>query len=102
MRVQRCVSPIQAVVGLSPETNNNNKVVKNNNINNKPNECQQVVMYMERLQHLVPNCPKDKPINKLDLIQRVIDYIYDLEYVLNSSTSEDETSSDEEAISKNS
>ena len=81
MRAQRCESPVQALVGLS-ETNNN-KIMKN--YNNK-NECAQILMYLDRLQHLVPNCPKDKPIGKLELIQKVIDYIYDLECVLNTSS----------------
>lgn len=92
MRVQRCVSPVHAVVGLSSDSNNNNnnsKVLKNSN----RSECPQILMYLQRLQHLVPTCPKDRPVNKLELIQYVIDYIYDLEHVLSTSDSESDDSS---------
>lgn len=87
MRVQRGVAP--AITGVT-ETNNN-KILKNSNRNS---ECPQILMYLERLQHLVPSCPKDRPVNKLELIQSVIDYIYDLEHVLSSSDSESDDSMD--------
>jgi len=56
----------------------------------------QVLLYLERLQHLVPQCPKDRPVTKLELIQSVIDYIYDLEDALEPESDEEATSSDEE------
>ncbi|KAG7161482.1 extra-macrochaetae-like 3 [Homarus americanus] len=42
-------------------------------------EATQVLMYLDRLQQLVPQCPKDRPVPRLELIQFVIDYIYDLQ-----------------------
>ena len=41
-------------------------------------EAAQALAYLERLQELVPQCPKDKKASKLEVIQAVIDYIYDL------------------------
>jgi len=74
--------------------NNSRNIVKNRT------ECSQILLHLQRLQHLVPTCPKDKPMNKLQLIQSVIDYIYDLEEVLNSSTdSVQDSSSDLEITS---
>lgn len=70
MKAQRCSSPLQAVVGvLEGKTG-------------KPStraEATQVLMYLDRLQQLVPHCPKDRPLPRLELIQAVIDYIYDLQ-----------------------
>ncbi|XP_063870756.1 protein extra-macrochaetae-like [Scylla paramamosain] len=85
MRAQRCVSPVQAVMG-----------VMDGKVHKAPpkTEGAEVLMYMERLQHLVPFCPKDRPVTKLELIQSVIDYIYDLEDALSSC--EEDSSSEEE------
>lgn len=98
MRVQRCASPVHAVVSMAETNNNSNnnvgKVLKNSNGRSGGTECPQILMYLERLQHLVPSCPKDRPINKLELIQRVIDYIYDLEHVLSSSDTDSDDSMD--------
>lgn len=70
MKAQRCSSPLQAVVGvLEGKTG-------------KPStraEATQVLMYLDRLQQLVPHCPKDRPVPRLELIQAVIDYICDLQ-----------------------
>ncbi|XP_068230619.1 protein extra-macrochaetae-like [Palaemon carinicauda] len=89
MRVQRCVSPVHAVMG-----------VIEGKVHKAPPKTDgaDVLMYLERLQNLVPMCPKDRPVTKLELIQSVIDYIYDLEDALVSSDDEDEdlTSSEEE------
>ncbi|MPC47406.1 protein extra-macrochaetae-like [Portunus trituberculatus] len=70
MKAQRCSSPLQAVVGVlegkagKPSTRA---------------EATQVLMYLDRLQQLVPQCPKDRPVPRLELIQAVIDYICDLQ-----------------------
>lgn len=90
MRVQRCVSPVHAVMG-----------VLEGKVHKAPppkTDCADVMMYLERLQNLVPMCPKDRPVTKLELIQSVIDYIYDLEDALVSSDDEEDdlTSSEEE------
>lgn len=85
MRAQRCVSPVTAVVGIT-----DGKVCKTAS----PTEKAEVKLYLERLQHLVPRCPKDRPVTKLELIQSVIDYIYDLEDAL--GTTDDESSSEED------
>lgn len=89
MRVQRCISPVHAVMGVME-----GKVHKSLPKTDAPD----VLMYLERLQNLVPMCPKDRPVTKLELIQSVIDYIYDLEDALESSDDEDGdfTSSEEE------
>ncbi|MCL4169615.1 UNVERIFIED_CONTAM: hypothetical protein GTU68_043464 [Idotea baltica] len=50
-------------------------------------------MYLNTLQDLVPHCPKDRPLSKLELIQAVIDYIYDLEDVLSGSDCESDSDS---------
>ncbi|XP_042227605.1 protein extra-macrochaetae-like [Homarus americanus] len=85
MRAQRCVSPVQAVMG-----------VMEGKVHKPPpkTEGAEVLMYLERLQHLVPLCPKDRPVTKLELIQSVIDYIYDLEDAL--GTSDGDSSSEED------
>ncbi|XP_042866733.1 protein extra-macrochaetae-like [Penaeus japonicus] len=88
MRAQRCVSPVQAVMGVM-----DGKIRKSPL---KSDGADQVLLYLERLQHLVPQCPKDRPVTKLELIQSVIDYIYDLEDALEPETSDDESS---EAVS---
>ncbi|XP_047474512.1 DNA-binding protein inhibitor ID-1-like [Penaeus chinensis] len=86
MKAQRCVSPVQAVMGVME-----GKVGK---LSAKA-EATQVLMYMDRLQQLVPQCPKDRPVSRLELIQSVIDYIYDLEEELaHSSESQDQEKDD--------
>jgi len=94
MRVQRSISPIVALQNLSLGTG---KVQKTQ----APSKTEgtQVLQYLERLQNLVPQCPKDRPVSKLELIQSVIDYICDLEDALESSPESDcssQTSSDSE------
>ncbi|XP_047501683.1 protein extra-macrochaetae-like [Penaeus chinensis] len=84
MRAQRCVSPVQAVMGVM-----DGKIRK---APLKSDGADQVLLYLERLQHLVPQCPKDRPVTKLELIQSVIDYIYDLEDALEPESSDDESS----------
>ncbi|RWS19376.1 DNA-binding protein inhibitor ID-2-like protein, partial [Leptotrombidium deliense] len=39
---------------------------------------------LTKLQELVPNMPKNKKLSKLEIIQNVIDYIFDLESALES------------------
>ncbi|KAK7079040.1 DNA-binding protein inhibitor ID-2 [Halocaridina rubra] len=69
-QAERCVSPLQAVMGVLE-----GKISKSE----AKAEATQVLMYLDRLQQLVPDCPKDRPISRLELIQSVIDYICDLE-----------------------
>ena len=85
MKVQRCVSPVQAIVGL-----NDGKIFKSNS---SKEDGIKVMEYLDKLQHLVPHCPKDRPVSKLELIQAVIDYIYDLEDALDDVY--DESDSDQ-------
>ncbi|XP_045606555.1 protein extra-macrochaetae-like [Procambarus clarkii] len=73
MKAERCVSPVQAVMGVLEG--------KSGKPSSKA-EATQVLMYMDRLQQLVPQCPKDRPVSRLELIQFVIDYIYDLQQEL--------------------
>lgn len=42
--------------------------------------------YMDKLKDLVPQCPKNRKVSKLELIQHVIDYISDLQDTLQSDT----------------
>lgn len=42
--------------------------------------------YMDKLKDLVPQCPKNRKVTKLELIQHVIDYISDLQDTLQSDT----------------
>ncbi|MPC82204.1 Protein extra-macrochaetae [Portunus trituberculatus] len=42
--------------------------------------------YLNKLKDLVPHCPKNRKVTKLELIQHVIDYISDLEDTLQSDT----------------
>ncbi|XP_037801174.1 uncharacterized protein LOC119596104, partial [Penaeus monodon] len=60
MRAQRCVSPVQAVMGVM-----DGKIRKSPL---KSDGADQVLLYLERLQHLVPQCPKDRPVTKLELV----------------------------------
>ena len=76
MKVQRCASPVQAIVGR-----NEGKIYK---MGGSKDDGMKVLEYMEKLQHLVPLCPKDRPVSKLEVIQAVIDYIYDLEDALDN------------------
>lgn len=89
MRAQRCVSPVSAVVGVTQE----GKITKPNIHHHHQRTAEgsaEVLVYLERLQHLVPQCPKDRPVTKLELIQSVIDYIYDLEDALSNASDEEE------------
>uniref|UniRef100_A0A0P4WJA1 BHLH domain-containing protein n=1 Tax=Scylla olivacea TaxID=85551 RepID=A0A0P4WJA1_SCYOL len=42
--------------------------------------------YLNKLKDLVPHCPKNRKVTKLELIQHVIDYISDLQDTLQSDT----------------
>ncbi|CAL4090750.1 unnamed protein product, partial [Meganyctiphanes norvegica] len=90
MRVQRCISPIVPLQNLS--LLDSGKVQKTQS--SSKTEGAQVLQYLERLQNLVPGCPNDRPLSKLELIQSVIDYIYDLEEALEPES--DTPSSDSE------
>jgi len=48
---------------------------------NTPEEIQ---LLLSRLSELVPNVPRNKKLSKLEIIQYVIDYIYDLQLALES------------------
>ncbi|MCL4138747.1 UNVERIFIED_CONTAM: hypothetical protein GTU68_018152 [Idotea baltica] len=41
-------------------------------------------VYLDKLRELVPHCPKNRNVSKLELIQHVIDYINDLQETLQS------------------
>lgn len=43
-------------------------------------------LYLNKLKDLVPQCPKNRKVTKLELIQHVIDYISDLQDTLQSDT----------------
>lgn len=89
MKAQRCASPVQAIMGVLEGKAG------------KPSaraEATQVLMYLDRLQQLVPQCPKDRPVSRLELIQFVIDYIYDLEEELATPRPQDETQSSDSEL----
>ncbi|XP_069937504.1 protein extra-macrochaetae-like [Cherax quadricarinatus] len=84
MKAERCTSPVQAVMGVLEG--------KAGKPSSKA-EATQVLMYLDRLQQLVPQCPKDRPVSRLELIQFVIDYINDLQEELATPLQEDDTNS---------
>lgn len=45
--------------------------------------------YLDKLKDLVPMCPKNRKVSKLELIQHVIDYIGDLQDTLQSDSDSD-------------
>ena len=45
-------------------------------------DSDELQLYLNKLTHLVPNAPKHRRLTKLEVIQRVIDYICDLEEAL--------------------
>lgn len=45
--------------------------------------------YLDKLRDLVPHCPKNRNVSKLELIQHVIDYINDLQETLQNSADPD-------------
>lgn len=56
---------------------------------NKPRGAEntpEMRLYLEKLMHLVPRCPKNGSVTKLELIQHVIDYIGDLQDTLESDS----------------
>ncbi|CAL4189521.1 unnamed protein product [Meganyctiphanes norvegica] len=102
MRVQRCISPIVPLQNLS--LLDTGKVQKTQS--SSKTDGAQVLQLLERLQNLVPQCPEDsRPVSKLELIQSVIDYIYDLEDALepeSDTPSSDESEDDMAVISDSS
>jgi len=58
----------------------NNKVHKKNT-ESRIHEMQELLL---KLKELVPNMPKNKKLSKLEIIQYVIDYIYDLQTALDN------------------
>ncbi|KAL7648393.1 UNVERIFIED_CONTAM: hypothetical protein RMT77_000299 [Armadillidium vulgare] len=60
----------------------------------KGNESSQLLSYLEHLQEIVPHCPKSRPLSKLQVIQSVIDYIYDLEDILEEADAEEGNNED--------
>ena len=49
-------------------------------------------LYMDKLKDMLPNCPMNQQVSKLELIQHVIDYIGDLQDVLTSDSDSDSDS----------
>jgi len=47
----------------------------------------EIQMLLSRLSELVPNVPRNKKLSKLEIIQYVIDYIYDLQLALEAHPS---------------
>ena len=51
-------------------------------------------LYMDKLKDMLPNCPMNQQVSKLQLIQHVIDYIGDLQDVLTSDYSDSDSDSE--------
>lgn len=51
-----------------------------------PENSVEMRRYLDKLKDLVPLCPKNRKVTKLELIQHVIDYISDLQDTLQSDT----------------
>lgn len=47
-------------------------------------ENEEIRVYLSKLKELVPFMPKNRKLSKLEVIQYVIDYIYDLQYALDT------------------
>lgn len=47
-----------------------------------PQEKEEIREYLQRLRQIVPGCPKDGKLSRLELIQHVIDYIVQLQDTL--------------------
>ncbi|KAL7648402.1 UNVERIFIED_CONTAM: hypothetical protein RMT77_000308 [Armadillidium vulgare] len=56
---------------------------------NENNSHSAMRVYLDKLRDLVPHCPKNRNVSKLELIQYVIDYINDLQETLNDSNDPD-------------
>ena len=90
MKTPKSDSPIKSLVGilegkvskLQIDSSYNCRISSATKTNSDTN---QVVSYLNKLQQMVPFCPKNRPVSKLKLIQSVIDYIYDLQQVLQES-----------------
>ena len=52
----------------------------------RPENSMEMHRYLDKLKDLVPHCPKNRKVTKLELIQHVIDYISDLQDTLQSDT----------------
>jgi len=67
-----------------------NKVKKSSSSEHKMDERaapEEIQLLLSRLSELVPNVPRNKKLTKLEIIQYVIDYIYDLQLALESHPS---------------
>ena len=51
-------------------------------------------LYMDKLKDMLPNCPMNQQVSKLQVIQHVIDYIGDLQDVLTSDYSDSDSDSE--------
>lgn len=51
-----------------------------------PENAAEMRLYLDKLKDLVPLCPKNRKVTKLELIQHVIDYISDLQDTLQSDS----------------
>ncbi|XP_053635405.1 uncharacterized protein [Cherax quadricarinatus] len=54
-----------------------------------PENAAEMRLYLDKLKDLVPLCPKNRKVTKLELIQHVIDYIGDLQDTLQSDSESD-------------
>ncbi|KAI1295418.1 Protein extra-macrochaetae [Halotydeus destructor] len=74
-------SPSSQALPLKPKSFGENKVKKSKTPTRVQEEMQELLL---KLQDLVPNMPKNKKMSKLEIIQSVIDYIFDLQTALES------------------
>ena len=59
-----------------------NRAPNGQSLSRKNREREEIREYLSRLRQIVPGCPKDGRISRLDLIQHVIDYIVQLQHTL--------------------
>jgi hypothetical protein len=72
----------------SPKSFATNKVKKSPNGHKLDNVSQdEMQSLLAKLKELVPNIPRNKKLSKLEIIQHVIDYIFDLQLALESHPS---------------
>jgi len=87
-RGEQSSSTVAETNGLpSPKSFTANKVKKfgHNKMDNVSHDEMQSLL--AKLKELVPNIPRNKKLSKLEIIQHVIDYIFDLQLALESHPS---------------
>jgi len=71
----------------SPKCLSENKIKKSTSSPSGKLDQEEMQLLLGKLKELVPNMPRNKKLSKLEIIQYVIDYIFDLQLALESHPS---------------